>query len=157
MPAGHRPRRPADGSRRRSASRTDDRPYVVILLALLVVIGAMALGPVRNLADANDRVEQLTAERDVLAADVDRLEGERDALNDPAEQERYAREQLGLVRPGEQPYIVLPDEDGGPRLDGAVPAPGDPAAPSGAADADSGSQAPWYRRLLEAVGSVFDR
>lgn len=143
---------PAAGrAERRSSGRSDDRPYVLILLALLVVIGAMALGPVRSLGEANDRVDQLTEQRDVLAADVERLEGERDDLNDPAEQEVYAREQLGLVRPGEQPYIVLPG-------DPAVPGGADAAAGEAATAGDDDAQEPrrsWFRRIADALGSLF--
>lgn len=129
----------------RSPRGRDDRPYLVALLGLLVVIAAMAIGPLRSLSAANDRVDELTRERDVLAEEVDGLEDKRDDLNDPAEQEVYAREQLGLVRPGEVPYVVLPDPESGAAGDGEPGTAGEGGAES----------TPWYRRLAEALTALF--
>ena len=130
--------------------RRDDRPYVLVLFGLLVVIGAMALGPLRSLAAANDRVDQLTEQRDVLAEEVDELEQERADLNDPAELEVYAREHLGLVRPGEVPYVVLPDDSAG--QGSAVD---QEAGSDRQAEQAGAASSPWYRRLADAVASLF--
>jgi cell division protein FtsB len=137
------------GRSRGASRRRDDRPYVILLFGLLVVIGAMALGPLRSLAAANERVDELTQQRDVLAEEVDGLERQKTDLNDPAEQEVYAREQLGLVRPGEIPYVVLPEPDG---ERGASP---DGTADGGEAQDAGARSSPWYRRLVNAVTSLF--
>lgn len=56
---------------------------------------------------------QLAAERDSVAAlraDLDSLARQARALeNDPATQERVAREQFGLIRDGEILYRIVPD------------------------------------------------
>lgn len=145
--------KPKSTGRRRGRSRvqlhrSDDRPYVIVLFGLLVVIGAMALGPLRSLAAANDRVDQLTEERDVLAEEVGKLEELKGDLNDPAELEVYARERLGLVRPGEVPYVILPDES----TDNASSDETDERLDEHSPGARS---SPWYRRLANAVSSLF--
>jgi cell division protein FtsB len=131
---------------RRGRRRADDRPYLVALFGLLVVIGAMAVGPLRSLAAANDRVDELTEQRDALAESVEVLESESEALRDPAEMEAYAREELGLVRPGDIPYVVVPDEE---------PEPGSSPTPGPGEDAAGARNSPWYERLADALTSVF--
>lgn len=135
-----------DRTRRRGRRRAEDRPYLIALFGLLVVIGAMAIGPLRSLAAANDRVDELTEQRDALAESVDALERESEALSDPAEMEAYAREELGLVRPGDIPYVVVPEEEAAPQ---ASPTPGAEGERSGA------RSSPWYERLVESLTSVF--
>ncbi len=51
---------------------------------------------------AEERLEVIRRETAELKADTERLEGD-------AEVERIAREQYGLVRPGETPYVIVPD------------------------------------------------
>lgn len=134
---GKRPakRAPArrDGRLRRAAR--GDRPYAVALFGLLVVIGAMALGPLQNYTAAADRVESLERTRDQLREEVDDLEEQRSRLHDPEEIETRARTQLNLVRPGEIPFVVVTPEDAEPRVGPEPP-------PEG-----SGADTPWYRRL----------
>ena len=132
-----RGRRPPD-------HRRDERPFLIALFGLLVVIGAMAVGPLRSLSAANDRVDELTRERDVLAEEVSELEEQRADLNDPDEQEVYAREQLGLVKPGEMPYVVLPDPNAPP-----------PGGDGAAEEAEPPAPSPWYERLVDALTSIF--
>ena len=131
-------------SKRHDNNRRDDRPFLIALFGLLVVIGAMAVGPLRSLSAANDRVDELTRERNVLAEEVAELEEQRADLNDPDEQEVYAREQLGFVKPGEAPYVVLPDPQAPPR--GSDP-PAEETAPP--------TPSPWYERLVDALTSLF--
>lgn len=54
-----------------------------------------------QLGKANERLERLVAE-------IKRLEQESEKLLGDAEVERLAREQYGLVRPGETPYVLVP-------------------------------------------------
>lgn len=137
-------RRPSDRGRLRRATG-GDRPYVVALFGLLVVIGAMALGPLQNYTAAADRVETLERTRDQLRNEVEDLEERRARLHDHEEIETIARTQLGLVRPGEIPYVVVTPDEADPRV-----------GPERLAD-EPGGDVPWYRRLgrwlAERVGS----
>ncbi len=54
------------------------------------------------------QVAELEHRRDVLLAENRRLRQELRRLQDPAYVERLAREQLGLVRPGEIAVVLVP-------------------------------------------------
>lgn len=81
------------------------------LFGLVVLLGAMALGPLQSLSAAQDRVEDLERTREELRVEVDALEDRREVLQDPEAIELMAREQLGLVMPGEIPFVVVTPED----------------------------------------------
>lgn len=86
------------------------RPAVAAFTLALMVVGAAVLTNVvpyrqivdqgRQVAAAEDRLESLRDENQIL-------EAQRDALQTPVEIERLAREKLGYVRPGEVAYVVL--------------------------------------------------
>ena len=121
-----------------------DRLYVLALVAVVTVIGTMAVGPLQNYTAAADRVEALERTRDQLGAEVDALEVRRQRLDDPEELELLARSELGLVKPGEIPFVVVaPDDE-----------PGQVHPPPPEADAER--EQPWYRRLGRALGDLFD-
>lgn len=96
----------------------------VCALALTVVV------PLRNYVAQRQELTAVSEQQQALAAEVDRLTRERAQLADPAEIEAQARARLGLVLPGEVPYIVQ--------------LPADPKARRGP---DVGSGAAWYRLL----------
>lgn len=54
-----------------------------------------------QLSKASERLERLERETERLQEESERLQGD-------AEVERLAREQYGLVRPGESPYVLVP-------------------------------------------------
>ena len=116
-----------------------DRPYVVAFFVLLAVLAMMVVGPLHSYTAAAERVEDLQRSRTELQQRVVELQERERRLGDPEEIELIARRQLGLVKPGEIPYVVT---DGEPesdqvRPDGRLPEP--PADPS----------------LLERVGAAF--
>lgn len=87
-------------------------PAALLVLLCLGAVGGLVLHPsglgrtLRLRADATS----LSASNDELRFENDRLRRELKALaDDPAELERAAREELGLVRPGE---VVFRLEDG---------------------------------------------
>ncbi len=73
----------------------------IAILAVYVFPTRTWIDQRRSLAETNAQLQQLDAERDALAARVDELDSD-------AEIESIARSQYGLVRPGEEPYAVLP-------------------------------------------------
>lgn len=108
------------------------------LALVLVATGAMAVGPYTDYLAATARVEELTAQRDALTAAVDDLEAARQDLSDPANLELLARGELGLVRPGEIPYVVTEDP-----VEDAAPSAPPPAPPP-----------VWYRQLWERLQAL---
>jgi cell division protein FtsL len=81
------------------------------LLALLVlvalVVTATGIFPFRQIVAEGRAVELAEQKLAALEAENRRLEAEVAALYTPEEVERLAREQLGLVRPGEIGYVVV--------------------------------------------------
>lgn len=103
----------------------------------------MAAGPLERYSAAAQRVESLQAARDQLRAEVDRLEQRRERLNDPDHLELVARSQLGMVKPGEIPFVVVPrdgDDDGQP-----------------AEVAGDEATEPWYRRIWNGLAEWLRR
>jgi cell division protein FtsL len=74
---------------------------VVGVLFLLVFPARTYLAQRRSLAAAETRVKVLTTENKSLDQRVS-------TLQQPAEIERLAREQYGMVKPGEEAYAILP-------------------------------------------------
>ncbi len=85
------------------------RSIVPVLVALaFVAVLFVGVFPTRTylaqrdeMAQSRDRLSELDTANVELQARVD-------ALESPAEVERLAREEFGMVRPGEEPYRILP-------------------------------------------------
>ena len=81
------------------------------VLAVLL-LGALALTvsgilPFRQLVAQQRQIERAGAQLEALSNENERLEGEILALQTDGEVERIARDQYGLVRPGEVGYVVV--------------------------------------------------
>jgi cell division protein FtsB len=106
---------------------------------LLVALTAAAAGyvilasPVSDWWDQRGRVSETRAELAAIEADNQALRDRLDRNAEPAELELAARDQLGLVREGEESYTVVPPATAGLVLPNAWPfnriAPGLEAAP----------------------------
>ncbi|MGH2812212.1 MAG: FtsB family cell division protein [Actinomycetota bacterium] len=86
------------------------RRWRLVFLAVIAILLVTALPTARQLLQErrrvtveNHRLQTLLAENAVLSERLDRLE-------DPDYLEKLAREELGLVRPGEVSYVVVPPE-----------------------------------------------
>jgi cell division protein FtsB len=89
---------------------------VLLLVGLAIVLAGVF--PFRQLIAQERLVENTEAQLDALIAENESLQAEIDAVATPTELERIAREQYGMVRPGETSYVVEPN--GGPIPDGIV-------------------------------------
>jgi len=110
-----------------------------------------------SLAHEQALVSQLAAQNQSLSTQVR-------SLNSDGEIERIAREQYGLVRPGQEAYAILPAPSGagapptaGAPATGAGPSPsagtaGGPAAGAGPAVVVAGSPAPTGPHRTQASG-----
>lgn len=96
--------------------------------------------PLRSWLDQQNERQALTAEAEQLRKENARLEAELELWDDPAYVEAQARERLGFVMPGEEGYIVVPDE---PKSEQA-----EEELPEGVPPASSGE---WYERLWGSV------
>lgn len=99
------------------ASRGQRAGWAAIGLTGLLFVGGMASFPARTYLDKRAEVGQAEDRAAQLRAENDKVQTRIDALQNDAELERLAREQYGLVKPGEEAYRVLPS----PRDQAAVP------------------------------------
>jgi cell division protein FtsB len=83
-------------------------PGLVVTLLVLGLLAAMAIEPTVELMQQKDRIERMAHELREIEATNDRLERRIQRLDDPDFLEQKAREQFGLVRPGETAYLVVP-------------------------------------------------
>ena len=83
------------------------------IAAVLVVglVGAMAIEPTRQLLEQRDRLSGMADELRNVQGSNRALEERIARLNDPDYIEQKAREQIGLVRPGETAIVVMPPSD----------------------------------------------
>jgi cell division protein DivIC len=105
-----------------------------LILALLTVA---ALGPARLVL--NEKLAIASAERRQVELNQQnrQLQSRLDRLKDPEYVEKLARQQLGLTKPGETSYVVVP----GPQ---AKPSP----APQSHQKSWVQSTIDWFRKLL---------
>ena len=101
-----------------------DRPLLLVLIGAVVLALLVIVGPLEQALVARERIAALEAKAAALEAENVRLERRITDLDDPATVELLAREQLGLVRPGEVPYVLIaPEVDRQRILDPIVPEP----------------------------------
>ena len=109
----------------------------------VVLLGALALTvsgilPFRQLISQQRQIERSQAQLTALTDENDSLAEDIAMLGTDAEIERLAREQYGLVRPGEIAYVVVtPDEPS------VIEAPSDPVVRS--------DQRPWWDRVWDFI------
>ena len=77
-----------------------------VITVVAVVVTAVGIFPFRQILEQHDAVDSAEERLDAVRAENRLLEEEIVALRTPQGVERLAREQFGLVRPGEVAYIV---------------------------------------------------
>jgi cell division protein FtsB len=81
------------------------------LIAVVLVLGlacAMAITPTRELLEQRARIAGMARDLGAIERSNGRLQTQVDRLTDPDYLEEQARSQMGLVRPGETAYMVMP-------------------------------------------------
>ncbi len=107
-PASSRPRarpRVVSGGKSRAQGIRWDRLGRVALLIVFLGVLALAVGPAINLAGTWRESHERNATVQQLERENAKLKARKQALRDPRTLEREAR-RLGLVKPGERPYVV---------------------------------------------------
>ena len=119
-----------------------DRPFVLGLLALLVLGVMVVSGPLRSYLDQRDRVDLLERQLTVLDDANGDLSQRAEDLRDPTYQELLARERYGYVRPGEVPYVVVPPERDTSEIGETL-------------TVDAPAARPWYRAAWDGLTGLF--
>lgn len=86
--------------------------FVAVLLLVGLAIVLAGVFPFRQLIAQERLVDNTQAKLDALVVENSAIQNQIDAIQSPTELERIAREQYGMVRPGETSYIV--ELNGGP-------------------------------------------
>ncbi|HEX7247201.1 MAG TPA: septum formation initiator family protein [Actinomycetota bacterium] len=97
-----------------STPRLTARAAVLCVVVLFML--TLAVAPLRGLIDQRAQLTRLERRADVLAERNAELEEHIGRLNDPIYLERVARQCLGMVRPGETAFVMVPAH-------GALPSP----------------------------------
>lgn len=73
-----------------------------------LILLTLAVAPLRTLLEQRSRLDQLERQARGLTDRNDRLEARIDRFSDPVFLEHLARECLGMVRPGETAFVLVP-------------------------------------------------
>lgn len=104
-----------------------------VLVMTLIALLLMAVPPARQFYREQAQLQSAEQKLSTLKRDNARMEDQLKRLKDPVYLEKLARQELGVVRPGEIGFVVVPDN----------------AKPKqAAAEAKS---APWYQRLVRSL------
>jgi cell division protein FtsB len=122
-------------------ARSGQRPLLVVLVVAIALGVVMLSGPFERYADGRTRVEATRSTAEALDEEIARLEARVEQLEDPAHLEQLAREEQGMIRPGEVPYTLVPPEVDRPVI--SAPRGGEGGEPT----------PPWYARAWDAVRS----
>ncbi|HEY7763021.1 MAG TPA: septum formation initiator family protein [Actinomycetota bacterium] len=79
-----------------------------VLAVVSLILLTLAVAPLRSLIDGRNTLSQLERQAEDLERRNERLEARIEQLNDPTYLERLARECLGMVRPGETAFVMVP-------------------------------------------------
>lgn len=104
MTASSTPRYTSEQVSRRRAIMLRTSVALVVVVGLLFVV----VFPVRALLDQRSALDRSQHRLEELRRERQRLERDAQRLQTDAEVERVAREDLGMVRPGEQAYAPVP-------------------------------------------------
>jgi cell division protein FtsB len=78
------------------------------LAVVAMIVLTLSVAPLRTLLDQRAELSHLEQQTKDLAFDNAVLEARIAELNDPAHLERLARECLGMVKPGETAFVLIP-------------------------------------------------
>ena len=94
--------------RPRMRTRWGAGPQIVIVCLIIGLFGALAIEPTRQLLEQRARISGMATDLERVERSNERLENRVARLKDPDFLEQRARTQIGLVRPGETTYVVMP-------------------------------------------------
>lgn len=77
-----------------------------MIVGVIILIAAGYISPVRAYVEKSRLIQREQAKTESLRIQRDQLQHERDRLQNNSYVEQVARRDLGMVKPGEQPYVV---------------------------------------------------
>jgi cell division protein FtsB len=83
-------------------------PQIVVGVLVVGLLAAMAIEPTRKLFEQRERISEMAGDLHEITRSNDRLNARIERLRNPDFLEQRAREQIGLIRPGEIAIVVMP-------------------------------------------------
>ena len=83
-------------------------PQIVVGVLVIGLLAAMAIEPTRQLFEQRERISEMAADLREITRSNNRLDARIERLRNPDFIEQRAREQIGLIRPGEIAIVVMP-------------------------------------------------
>lgn len=83
-------------------------PQAVVVILVLGLVGTLVIKPTRQLLAQRDRIQATANDLSQVRSSNAQLRQRIARLNDPDYIEQRAREGMGLIKPGETSYVVLP-------------------------------------------------
>ncbi len=96
-------------ARAAAAPRARPTPRAAVLAALVLVLALAMVVPVRQYFEQRSQMAELQRTVEQLEVQRARMRAQLERLHDPDYLERVARECLGMVRPGEIPFVTVPE------------------------------------------------
>ncbi len=90
--------------RKKAKQNTSFSKYKIIVIIVLFLGGFFLVNRAYNLYQIHEEMQHILQQEQELRNENERLRQRKDGLNDNEEVARQAREQFGLVKPGEVPY-----------------------------------------------------
>jgi cell division protein FtsB len=90
----------------RQTARMNVRAVALLLIALAVML--LAIAPLRGYLDERGELKDLQNQATALEQQNQTLQTQIDQLSDATFLERIARECMGMVKPGETAFVVVP-------------------------------------------------
>ena len=86
---------------------------IAISVGVMLMFAVLAyMFPARSYVNQRNRITVAEKQLDLLRTQTKILRDQKKLLETPAEIERIARDRFGMVRPGEQPWAVVPGATG---------------------------------------------
>ena len=118
-----------------------------VLLVLAAGLLFLTIAPARQVLRQRAQISDLERSLSSIKNENKSLRDETNRLNTDAYIEEQARLRLGLIKPGEEPYMIVPPKQTTPApAAGAKPAPKKAAAPK---------PVPWYQQVIDYFSSLF--
>jgi len=80
----------------------------LVLLAIVCAIAVLGIAPLRGYLGQRAQLADLQRQAATLEHENGQLQHKIDELSDPTYLERLARECLGMVKPGETAFVIVP-------------------------------------------------
>jgi cell division protein FtsL len=118
-------------------------PRGAILALLLVGVLFSSVYPIRRYFQVRSDISQLQHQERALDQQTQQLTQQKTLLQSDAEVERIAREELGMARPGEVPFVIIEPS--------VAPTPTQNIGAAGLFDASQTSKPGFFARMWNAV------